>query len=155
MQIGSGAGWRGRKRHLYTSDTATGRIKERNISNRKSAKRRGFTPCPFAGSSFPDPAYPPARVDIRLPEKKELKLPWRETGPPNYLDDAVDSGQKVVNKGLSLYPPATRQILKSQHLWRNLLEGHVTGLSPDTRVTSVVPLEAKKERILKRGLVNL
>ena len=36
------------------------------------------------------------KVDIRLPGKG--KLP----GPPNHLDDTVDSDQKVVNKELSL-----------------------------------------------------
>ena len=25
--------------------------------------------------------------------KKEFKLPWREAGPPNHLDDKVDSDQ--------------------------------------------------------------
>ena len=25
--------------------------------------------------------------------KRELKLPWREAGPPNHLDDEVDSDQ--------------------------------------------------------------
>ena len=34
--------------------------------------------------------------------KKEFKLPWRETGPPNQHDDEVDSDQEVVNKELSL-----------------------------------------------------
>ena len=28
--------------------------------------------------------------------------PWREAGPPNHLDDKVDSDQQVVNKDLSL-----------------------------------------------------
>ena len=28
----------------------------------------------------------------------EFKLLWREAGPPNHLDDKVDSDQKVVNK---------------------------------------------------------
>ena len=41
------------------------------------------------------------KIDIRLPGKRELKLPWREVGPPNYLDDKVDSDQKAVNKELS------------------------------------------------------
>ena len=34
--------------------------------------------------------------------ERELKLPWREAGPPNYLDDKVDSDQQVVNIELSL-----------------------------------------------------
>ena len=34
--------------------------------------------------------------------KREFKLSWREAGPPNHLDDKVDSGQKVVNKEFSL-----------------------------------------------------
>ena len=33
--------------------------------------------------------------------KREFKLPWRETGPPNHHDDKVDSDQQVVNKELS------------------------------------------------------
>ena len=42
------------------------------------------------------------KVDMRLPGK----LPWREAGPPNHLDDKVDSDQLVVNKELSLTPMA-------------------------------------------------
>ena len=33
---------------------------------------------------------------------REFKLPKREAGPPNYLDDEVDSDQCVVNKELTL-----------------------------------------------------
>ena len=32
--------------------------------------------------------------------KREIKLPWREAGPPNHLDDAVVLDQQVVNKEL-------------------------------------------------------
>ena len=35
--------------------------------------------------------------------KRELKLPWREAGPPNHYDDKVDSDQQVVNKNNSLW----------------------------------------------------
>ena len=35
--------------------------------------------------------------------KEEFNLPWCEAGPPNHLDDKVDSDQKVVNNELSLY----------------------------------------------------
>ena len=38
------------------------------------------------------------RVHIRLPEKREFLLPWREAGPPNHDDDKVDSDQQVVNQ---------------------------------------------------------
>ena len=34
--------------------------------------------------------------------KREFKHPWREAGPPNHLDELVDSDQEVVNKELSL-----------------------------------------------------
>ena len=34
--------------------------------------------------------------------KREIKLPWREAGPPNHHDDKVDSDQKVVNKEIPL-----------------------------------------------------
>ena len=34
--------------------------------------------------------------------KREFKLPWREAGPPNHLDEKVDVDQSVVNKELSL-----------------------------------------------------
>ena len=34
--------------------------------------------------------------------KREFKLPRREAGPPNHLDDEVDSDHEVVNQGLSL-----------------------------------------------------
>ena len=33
------------------------------------------------------------KVNIRLPGKREFKLPWCEAGPPNYHDDKVDSDQ--------------------------------------------------------------
>ena len=33
----------------------------------------------------------------------EFNLPWCEAGPPNRLDDKVDSDQWVVNKELSLF----------------------------------------------------
>ena len=33
--------------------------------------------------------------------KREIKLPWREAGPPNDLDDKVDSDHKVVNEEVS------------------------------------------------------
>ena len=34
--------------------------------------------------------------------KREFKVPWRKAGPPNHLDDKVDSNQQVVNQELSL-----------------------------------------------------
>ena len=37
--------------------------------------------------------------------KREFKVPWREAGPPNHLDDKVDSNQKVVDTELSLWVP--------------------------------------------------
>ena len=33
------------------------------------------------------------KVDVRLPGKGNSKLPWRKAGPPNHLDDKVDSDQ--------------------------------------------------------------
>ena len=33
------------------------------------------------------------KVDVRLPGKGNSKLPWREAGPLNHLDDVVDSDQ--------------------------------------------------------------
>ena len=41
----------------------------------------------------------PRKVDVRLPGKGNSKLPWREAGPPNHLDDKVDSDR--------LAPPAS------------------------------------------------
>ena len=41
-------------------------------------------------------------MDIRLPEKKEFKLSWREAGPLIHFADKVDLDQKVVNKKLFL-----------------------------------------------------
>ena len=35
--------------------------------------------------------------------RKEFKLPWREAGPPNDLDDEVDADQKVVHKLLARF----------------------------------------------------
>ena len=39
--------------------------------------------------------YLPAarKVDVGLPGKGKFKPPWREAGPPNHLDDKVDSDQ--------------------------------------------------------------
>jgi len=40
--------------------------------------------------------YAPAENDeneVELPWHGEFKLPWREAGPPNHLDDKVDSDQ--------------------------------------------------------------
>ena len=42
------------------------------------------------------------KVDVRLPEKREFTLAWREAGPPNHDDNKVVSDQEVVNKELSL-----------------------------------------------------
>jgi len=42
------------------------------------------------------------KVDVRLPGKREVKLQWREAGPPNHHDDKVDSDLEVVNKELSM-----------------------------------------------------
>ena len=36
-------------------------------------------------------------------ESWRAKYPWREAGPPNHLDDRVDSDQQVVNEELTLY----------------------------------------------------
>ena len=39
------------------------------------------------------PGEGPVRVgklDVRLPEKRQFKLPWREAGPPNHHDDKVE-----------------------------------------------------------------
>ena len=44
----------------------------------------------------------PRKVDVRLFGNGNSKLPWREAGPLNHLDDIVDSDQCVVNKELSL-----------------------------------------------------
>ena len=33
------------------------------------------------------------KVDVRLPGNVNSKLPWRKAGPPNHLDDKVDSDQ--------------------------------------------------------------
>ena len=35
----------------------------------------------------------PRKVDVRLPGKENSKLPWREAGPLNHLDDTMDSDQ--------------------------------------------------------------
>ena len=43
------------------------------------------------------------KVDVRLPGKGNLKLPWREAGPLNHHDNIVDSDQQVVNEELSLW----------------------------------------------------
>ena len=60
------------------------------------------------------------KVDVRLPGKREFKLPWREAGPPNHRDDKVDSEQQVVNKELSLMGRVFQR-------WR---EWHSAGLTP-------------------------
>ena len=42
--------------------------------------------------------------------KREFKLSWCEAGPPNHLDDKVDSDQWVVNKERSLYRLGCRML---------------------------------------------
>jgi hypothetical protein len=42
----------------------------------------------------------------------EFKLPWREAGPPNHLDDEVDSDQWVANKDAR----STRSLLSASGL---------------------------------------
>ena len=42
------------------------------------------------------------KLDVKAIWEKEFKLPWRETGPPNHLNDEVDSDQEVVNREFSL-----------------------------------------------------
>ena len=44
--------------------------------------------------------------------KREFKLPWREAGSPNHLDDKVDSDQYVDNKELSLSRTAGSVLLR-------------------------------------------
>ena len=49
---------------------------------------------PVSASAGVASAFPPY-----LPPRFPFKLPWREAGPPNHLDDKVDSDQQVVKKG--------------------------------------------------------
>ena len=54
------------------------------------------------------------------PWKREVKLPWREAGPPNPHDDKVDSDQSVVNKELSLWSAAgvwLGRMMPSSSVW--------------------------------------
>ena len=46
------------------------------------------------------PPSPPCEAPLAQPQR--FRLPWREAGPPNYLDDKVDSDQWVVNKYFAL-----------------------------------------------------
>ena len=45
------------------------------------------------GECWTHPGGEGRKVDVELPGKTEFKLSWREAGPPNYLDDEVDSDQ--------------------------------------------------------------
>ena len=52
------------------------------------------------------------RLDTRTRKaiwKREVKLPWREAGAPNYHDDKVDLDQKVVKNCLSWTPDRPRR----------------------------------------------
>ena len=63
--------------------------------------------------------------------KREFNLPWREAGPPNHLDDEVDSDRQVINNNKKLLlgavaaKPAqtgsamTAELLESTSLIRN------------------------------------
>jgi hypothetical protein len=42
------------------------------------------------------------KVDRKATGKRECKNSWREAGPPDHLDDKVDSDQQVVDKEISL-----------------------------------------------------
>ena len=52
--------------------------------------------CQSAESVLVFTESPCPQVDVRLPGKREFKLPWREAGPPNHLDDKVESDQVVL-----------------------------------------------------------
>ena len=58
------------------------------------------------GSTVPPSSSSVSRVHYdgryKATWKKKLKPPWREAGPPNHVDDKVDSDLEVVNKELSL-----------------------------------------------------
>ena len=49
--------------------------------------------------------------------KEEFKIPWREAGPPNHLDDKVDSDQQVANKKVSLGRGTHHQALILKLSW--------------------------------------
>ena len=48
---------------------------------------------------------PPWECRYKATWKRTFKLPWREAGPPNHLNDEIDLDQQVVSKELSLNPP--------------------------------------------------
>ena len=45
----------------------------------------------------------PRLMEMAATWNREFKLLWCEAGPPNHLDDKVDSDQEVGNKDVSLY----------------------------------------------------
>ena len=76
-----------------------------------------------------DPAPPPPRSEPRSSTrykatwKREFKLPWREAGPPNHLDDVVDADQLVVDKELALsLVPTRRESLASHVYWWHVVD---------------------------------
>ena len=69
------------------------------------------------GGGVLDPV-PPQDVGVQpfVLRKREIKLPWREAGPPNHHVDKVDSDQEVVNKELSLsLTPYRRRMSECSH----------------------------------------
>jgi len=70
------------------------------------------------------------KVDVRLPGKGNSKLPWRETGPLNHLDDVMDSDQWVVNRELSLSSPFGVGRQSATHVWLTPNGHSASGANP-------------------------
>jgi len=74
-------------------------------------RRRERTLSDIWGAPPPHPRWrcsmqPTSLTRCKATWKRGFELPWREAGPPNLLDEKVDSDQQVVNKELSISPPA-------------------------------------------------
>jgi len=70
--------------------------------------------------------------------KKEFKIPWREAGPPDHLDDKVKSDQEVVNKELFLFGrqkvEAAWSMKTRLQVWESALPGEVSTVTQVNRV---------------------
>jgi len=75
--------------------------------------------------------------------KREFKLPWRQAGPPNHLDDKVDSDQEVVNKELSLWQDLDGDVHVAAHALHLAVRG-----TADTLAQSLVAPRLDRLRAL-------
>ena len=86
--------------------------------------------------------------------KRELKLPWRETGPPHHHDNKVDSDQKAVDEKLSLrVGRGTPTEWKFRHLIQQEFPNRCRANWADISQSRPILASAVRQRFLKSDKV--